>query len=76
MKSSTPANNNLIDRTRDVWQRRLGRNVSQEDGRQILENVTGFFAILAEWSRFEIPTPANDASESVATDKLEVCDVR
>jgi hypothetical protein len=29
--------------------------------RQIAENVTGFFAILAEWSRAEVPIPANDS---------------
>jgi hypothetical protein len=27
---------------------------------QVSENVTSFFAILAEWSRVERPTPAND----------------
>jgi hypothetical protein len=34
-------NNNLIDRTRQVWQLRLGRDLSCEDARQIAENVTG-----------------------------------
>ena len=51
MKPSHAANDNLIDRTRQVWQPRLGRDLSREDARQIAENVTGFFALLAEWSR-------------------------
>ena len=51
MKLSNAANDNLIDRTREVWKPRLGRDLSREDVRQIAENVTGFFAILAEWSR-------------------------
>jgi len=32
----------------------LDRDLSREDARQIVENVTGFFSILAEWSRAEI----------------------
>jgi hypothetical protein len=60
VKPSHAANDNWIDRTRQVWQSRLGRDLSGEDARQIAENVTGFFALLAEWSRAEMPTPAND----------------
>ena len=46
MKPSHAANDNLIDRTRQVWQSRIGRDLTDEDARQIAENVTGFFAIL------------------------------
>jgi hypothetical protein len=56
------ANDNLIDRTRQVWQPRLGRDVSREDARQITQNVTGFFGILAEWSRAEKLAAPNDAA--------------
>ena len=72
MKPSHAANINLIDRTHKVWQPRIGRNLTNEDARQISENVTGFFAILAEWSRVEMPTPANDAEKPVASDNKEV----
>jgi hypothetical protein len=58
VKSSRPANN-LIDLTRRVWQPRLGRDLSREEARQIAENLTGFFALLAEWARAE--KPAKDA---------------
>ena len=71
MKTSPAANDNLIDRTRQVWQPRLGRDVSREDARQIAENVTGFFAILAEWSRAEMPVPANDAAKPSTSDAGE-----
>src|SRR5215218_5441928 len=47
VKPSHAANDNLIDRTRQVWQPRIGRNLSREDARQITENVAGFFALLA-----------------------------
>jgi hypothetical protein len=62
VKPSNAANDNLIDRTRAVWQPRLGRDLSREDARQITENVTGFFSTLEQWSRAEMPTPANDNS--------------
>ncbi len=72
MKSSHAANINLFERTRKVWQPRAGRDLSDEDVRQIAENVTGFFAILAEWSRLEMPMPANDPDKPVASDNKEV----
>ena len=44
MKPSHPANDNLKDdlirRTRQVWQPRLGRDLNHEDARQIAANVT------------------------------------
>jgi hypothetical protein len=71
VKSLHAANDNLFDRTRQVWQPRLGRDLSREDARQIAENVTGFFALLAEWSRAEMPSPANDTGKSAASDNEE-----
>ena len=76
MKPSIPANDNLIDRTRKVWQPRIGRNLTDEDARQIVENVTGFFRILTDWLQVEIPTPANDPGKPVAIDKKELRDDR
>jgi hypothetical protein len=66
------ANDNLIDRTREVWEPRFGRNLSCEDVRQIAEDVTGFFAILAEWSRAQLPIPVNDDSKSSNSDGGEM----
>jgi hypothetical protein len=65
---SNAANDNLIDRTVKTWQPRLDRDLSREDARQIVENVTGFFSILAEWSWAELPTPANDNEGSATSD--------
>ena len=72
MKSSHAAHDDLFDRTSEVWQPRIGRNLTDEDARQIAENVTGFFAILAEWSRAEVPPPTNDTGKPVASDDKEV----
>lgn len=75
MKPSHPANDNvkddLIRRTGQVWQARLGRNLSREDARQIVANVTGLFSLLAEWSRAEMPSPANDAGKPHAPESEE-----
>ena len=62
--------NELIGRTREVWQPRLGRDLSPEDARQIAANVTGFFSVLAEWSRAEMPSPANDTNKFDASEGL------
>ena len=72
MKRLHAANDNdvgkQIARTRQIWQPRIGRDLTDEDARQIAENVTGFFAVLAEWSHAErraandneVPSKSND----------------
>ena len=75
VESSLTANNNLKDgligRTHQVWQPRLKRDLSREDCRQIAENVTGFFTLLAEWARTEIASTANDTGKPAAPDNQE-----
>jgi hypothetical protein len=68
VKPSRAANGNLIDHTREVWQPRLGRDLSGEDAREIAENVTGFFALLSKWSRAEMSSPANHRRTPVISD--------
>jgi hypothetical protein len=41
----------LLDLTLEVWQPLSARQLSDEDAREILANVTGFFAVLAKWDR-------------------------
>ncbi len=48
--SRSSANDNLIDTTIELWRRRLRRNLSRDDARQIVENVAGFFNVLNEWA--------------------------
>ena len=47
------SNDNLIDRTLEVWQPRNAQPLSDEDARAILENVKGFFTLLLEWEANE-----------------------
>ena len=67
MKSSSAENDNLIDRTIELWQPRLQRDLTREDARQIVENAAGFFTILAEWLQAEMSTQAHDASKQPET---------
>jgi len=37
------------DRTLEVWSRRSTRPLTEEDAREIAENMTGFFRVVLEW---------------------------
>jgi len=54
----------LIARTKETWQPRAGRNLSDEDAREIAENVTGFFRLLLEWEAREQERTAREADEA------------
>jgi hypothetical protein len=75
VKLPSAANDNLINRTIGLWQARCGRDLSREDARQIVENVTRFFSILYEWSRAETLPAANDNLERSAVHG-STCEVR
>ena len=76
MKRLDAANDNdagkQIARTRQIWQPRMGRDLTDEDARQILQSVTGFFGLLAEWRRAERIAAANDYTAPVAANDGEV----
>jgi hypothetical protein len=68
MQLTEAVDHNLIKRTQEIWRPRAGDNLTDGDARQIIENVTGFFPILAEWSR----TSAIDAGNPAASNNEEV----
>lgn len=76
MKRLDAANDNdlkrQIARTRDIWQPRAGRDLNDEDARQILHSVTGLFRVLAEWRRAELLAAANDYAAPVEMSEGEV----
>ena len=39
----------FLDKTITFWQPRTTRKLTREDARQMIENATGFFRVLAEW---------------------------
>jgi hypothetical protein len=66
MKVLRAANDNRaaeVSRTRHVWEGRIGRELGDDDARQIARNVTGFFKILMEWAEAEKRTGANDNAD-------------
>jgi hypothetical protein len=46
------------------------RDLSREDARQIAASVAGFFALLVEWSRAEVPFPANEVGKRSASKEV------
>lgn len=45
----TSMESDLIRGAREFWGNRNGREISNEEAREIIANVTGFFSILQEW---------------------------
>jgi hypothetical protein len=39
----------LIQDTIRFWEGRFGRQVTPEEAREMIENVVGYFSLLAEW---------------------------
>jgi hypothetical protein len=44
----TPADEQIA-RTLEIWSRRSTRSLTEEDAREIAQNMTGFFLVLLEW---------------------------
>ena len=55
----------LIDSTMRLWQQRMRRDISRQDARQIIEQVTGFFDVLKEWERDSRAANDNRATSSI-----------
>ncbi|MGH9968573.1 MAG: hypothetical protein ACREBG_12195 [Pyrinomonadaceae bacterium] len=54
----------LIARTMETWQPRCARGLSEEDAREIVENVTGFFKLLLEWEVRESESAISETDRS------------
>jgi hypothetical protein len=53
--SSKPSDGNgdFIDQTVSIWQKHAKRQLTRQDGREIIDNMSGFFRVLREWDRSE-----------------------
>jgi len=69
---SSAANDNLIDRTIGLWRPRCRRDLSREDARQIVENITGFLSILHKWARAEAAADAAPKSFGPVPPRLKL----
>ena len=43
----------LIEQTISIFESRTSRTISNEDARQAVENISGFFQVLQEWAEAE-----------------------
>jgi hypothetical protein len=41
----------ILEKTIRVWQPLSEKQLTEEDAREIVENLTGFFSLLGEWER-------------------------
>jgi hypothetical protein len=56
----------LFEETIRFWQARTPRPLTPEDGRQMVENVTGFFNTLQRWSAAADARPSEPAADREA----------
>lgn len=47
----TEQSTTTLDQTRAFWGRKKGEILSQEDAREIVNNISAFFRVLSEWDR-------------------------
>jgi len=54
----------LIVETRKVWEGRLGRHLTDEEARELIENITGFFRTLHGWKQREMRDQGRNSREN------------
>lgn len=47
--ASSTEKQQFIQETREFWEKRTGQPLTDEDAREIIANVTGFFKVIAKW---------------------------
>jgi len=63
------ADREFKQRTFELWQPRASRKLTEEDAREMTENMDGFFRLLAEWdsaARREHGPPPTDGQQTEA----------
>jgi len=61
-----------IRETAEFWSRKAGKRISDEDAREILVNISGFFSVLAEWDAVsQVDTMQTTAAEEGAETECE-----
>ncbi len=62
------AQDDLIDEAVALWQSHADRPLTREDGREIVENLTGFFGLLEEWRFAEQVAKIKKTKQSATPD--------
>jgi hypothetical protein len=50
---SSALSDSFLEATIEFWQPSAHRNLTREDAREIVENMTGFFSVLRQWREAE-----------------------
>ena len=58
----------LIEQTISIFESRTGRAISEEDARQAVESISGFFRALQEWAEAEDQGRCEDAQDDPGMD--------
>ena len=54
----------IISTTKAFWLRKVGATLSDEEAREAVENITGFFQLLEKWHRTDCNPNSKKASHS------------
>ena len=54
----------IISTTKAFWSRKAGVTLSDEEAREAVENLTGFFQLLGKWHRTDCNPNSKNASHS------------
>jgi hypothetical protein len=60
----------IIEHTLNFWGKRTGKYLSQEDAREMVANVSGFFQVLAEWDRKARMEACSKDVEKIGLDEM------
>ena len=62
----------LIEQTVSVFENRTGRVISEDDARQAVENISGFFRVLQEWAEAEEKDKSTESPSGPGMDDARV----
>jgi hypothetical protein len=64
--SSGALSSQFLDQTIEEWQPFSKRNLTREDAREIIYNITGFIEVLSRWERAERQHASDAKIESIS----------
>lgn len=73
-RAPVSSNSPFIDDTLAYWQPISDRVLTREDAREIIENLSGFFAVLLEWDAEDRQRAASGATDDHPVEPLRARD--
>ena len=59
----------FIEESRVFWSKRYGKELSRQDAKEIIHNLSGFFNLLDEWDRESRETKAKSGKDDTEREK-------